>query len=251
MELVLTILLQYIREMPEDDTGVQIAKILMMHLKDVRHMSLESVASLCTCSASTFTRFLKNLGISNFRELRRMVSAPKTTYNTIGFSQADYTSHILENIRMVSQSATPNLIRKISLMIRDAGCICFVAFPTNYFPIYDFQCKMMMEGKYIEYISHNEQVKRLRELTRDDLVIFVSFQGNLFSKTSHYENPLADLSWIKADKILITQMKDVDQTSVNTIIHCGRYSFYGEGIYALMYVLNLLYVDYRNLMNLS
>lgn len=242
MELVLTILFQYIRENPASDTGVCIAKILIQNLEKVSRLSLEGAADLCMCSPSTFTRFLKSVGIENFKELRKMISFPKTTYMTNGFDANEYSRHIIYNIQEVNQTVTPDMIRNLVYDIYSAKRVVIVGFPTNYPPLLDFQCKMMMNGKFIEVLPNSQLDQELSSLTRNDLVIVISFQGNFFIKGDH--NDQLNASYVK--KVLITQSIEKKYDDFHTVIKCGTFSFYGESLYSLMYLLNLVNIEYKN-----
>ena len=245
MELVLTILFQYIRESPSSDTGVCIAKILIQNLDKIHTLSLEGMADLCLCSPSTFTRFLKTLGIENFKELRKMISFPKNVYMTNGFDANEYSRHITYNIQEINQTLTQSQIRNFALDIYNARRVIILTFPTNYFPLLDFQCKMMMNGKFIEVLSYLQKEQELSSLDCQDLVIVISFQGNFF-----IENHIRDkLNTSHVKKILITQSLEKQYNDFCTVIKCGSFSYYGESLYSLMYLLNLLNIEYKNLIS--
>lgn len=245
MELVLTILFQYIRENPSSDTGVCIAKILIQNLEKILTLSLEGTAELCMCSPSTFTRFLKTLGIENFKELRKMISFPKNVYMTNDFDANEYSRHIIYNIQEVNQTLDKAQIRDFAYHIFNARRVIILAFPTNYFPLLDFQCKMMMNGKFIEVLPYSQKDQELSSLNRDDLVIVISFQGNFF-----IENHINDkLNAAHVKKILITQSIEKQYNDFHTVIKCGTFGYYGESLYSLMYLLNLLNIEYKDLIS--
>lgn len=245
MELVLTILFQYIRENSSSDTGVCIAKILIQNLDKISVLSLEGIADLCMCSPSTFTRFLKTIGIENFKELKKMVSFPKTAYLTNGFDADEYSRHIIYNIQEVNQSTNKNEIRDLSIDIYNARRVIVLTFPTNYFPLLDFQCKMMMNRKFIEVLPYSQIDDELSSLHYQDMVIVISFQGNFFIE--NHVNEKLNQSHVK--KVLITQSLNDKDIDFHKIIKCGTFSYYGEALYSLMYLFNLLNIDYQNLIS--
>lgn len=243
MELVLTILFQYIRENSPNETSVCIAKKLIQNLDKISSLSLEGTADMCMCSPSTLTRFLKTIGIENFKELRKMIGFPNSVYVSNGFNADEYSRHIIYNIQEVNQSTNIQQIRELSIQMYNARRIILLTFPTNYFPLLDFQCKMMMNRKFIEVLPYSQMDDELTSLNQEDLVIVISFQGNFFIETHVKER----LNERHVKKVLITQSINEQCADFHKVIKCGTFSFYGEALYSLMYLLNIINHDYKNL----
>lgn len=239
MELVIIILLEYIKENPNTETGVAIAKILVQHLEKIRKMSLETAAEFCLCSPSTFTRFLKSIGINNFKELRKMLNSPKLVFHTDNFNKEEYVARIHQNIQEVAD-ISDQVIKDIVLNIYNAKRIIFIAFPTNYSHLVDFQCKMMMNRKYIEIYSKLQMDENIDTIDKSDLVFVISYQGNFFIGNKTNEK----LNLKKVKKILITQTSKKNYPDFYKVVKCGSYNYYGEGSHALILLLDRIYQEY-------
>ncbi|MDB6353325.1 hypothetical protein PH235_07105 [Trichococcus sp. K1Tr] len=239
MELVIIILLEYIKENPNTETGVSIAKILVQHLEKISKMSLEAAAEFCLCSPSTFTRFLKSIGINNFKELRKMLNSPKLVFHTDNFNKEEYIARIHQNIQEVAD-ISDQVIKDIVLNIYNAKRVIFIAFPTNYSHLVDFQCKMMMDRKYIEIFSKLQMDENIDSIDKSDLVFVISYQGNFFIGNKTNEK----LNCKKVKKILITQTSIKKYADFYKVIKCGSYNYYGEGSHALILLLDRIYQEY-------
>lgn len=239
MELVIVILLEYIKENPNTESGVAIAKILVQNLGKIGKMSLEMAAEFCLCSPSTFTRFLKSIGIANFKELRRMVNSPQLVFHTNHFEKDEYVQRVEKNIQEVA-SIPDTVIKDLVLKIYNSKRVIFIAFPTNYAHLFDFQCKMMMNRKYIEIFSKQQMDSDLETIKDEDLVFILSYQGNFFIENQ----TIAKLKDKKCKKILLTQTTEQHYTDFHQVIKCGSYNYYGEGAHALLLLLDRIYQEY-------
>ena len=101
---------------------------------------------------------------------------------------------------------------------------------------------MMMKGKYVEVFPTSSVEKEAKTLTNNDLAIFISFKGNYFT----IEENLKMVSEMKGKTILITENTENEFTKYfDLILLCGENSFYGEGMYSLLYILNTLCANYK------
>jgi DNA-binding MurR/RpiR family transcriptional regulator len=239
MELVIIILLEYIKENPNSEAGVAVAKILVQNLEKITKMSLESAADFCLCSPSTFSRFLKSLGIANFKELKKMVSSPRLVFHTDHYDKDGYAERVQKNINEIKAIAD-TVIKDIVLDLYNAKRVIFLAFPTNYAHLVDFQCKMMMNRKYIEVFSKQQMDDEHYQIDEGDLVFVISYQGNFFVENSTNKK----VNTKNAKKILITQTPNISYSDFYKVIKCGSYNYYGEGSYALLFLLDRIYQEY-------
>ena len=109
MEVIMITLLQYIRENSTQQTNVQIATTLLHHIHNLNEPSLDELANLCHCSPSTFSRFLKTVGLINYRHFCLLLSQPKLVYHHDNFEINHYKSTILNNLQSFSPSKEETL----------------------------------------------------------------------------------------------------------------------------------------------
>lgn len=225
MEVVLMTLLQFISQNGDDKTNVQIAKILCQEIPHLKEPSLMQLADLCHCSPSTFSRFLKTVGLENYRLFSRLLKQPKNVYHHEGFSMETYQALCLDNLKQMALDEAK--MKALVKQLDHASRVVFVCFPTHEAFILDFQVKMLMEDKYIEVPSLKEIENTLQSLTENDLVIYLSFFG---------ESPL---STGRVPQIVLSQNEAVAD------FVCGFSNQFGEGKYALAYFLDCLHQLYH------
>lgn len=246
MEVVIITLLEFIKQSPSSETGVSTAKILLQNLDKIKHMTLESAADFCLCSPSTFSRFLKTIGFSNFKELRKLLNTPRLVYHTNNFNLEDYYKNL--NYNMDEVYKIPNqTIKDIVGDIHSAKRVIFYTFPTNYTYVLDFQCKMLMNQKFIETFSLAEIDDDLTGITENDLIFIISFQGNFLTNKKKI-----DILNKKGSKlILITQTIIEESDSFHRVLKCGTFGFYGESAYPLIFLLDRIYQEYSYCKNMG
>ena len=144
---------------------------------------------------------------------------------------------------MVTRNNLSNdIIEKSIKLIKDAKRVIIFGFENNLAITLEFQCRMMMKGKYVEVFPTSSVEKEAKTLTNNDLAIFISFKGNYFT----IEENLKMVSEMKGKTILITENVDNEFTKhFDLILLCGENSFYGEGMYSLLYILNTLCANYK------
>ena len=245
MEIVYTKLFQFIRENTANNTNVILAKILIINLNRIKNMSVEATAYLCNCSPSTLNRFCNTIGLKNFRYLKKLLNLPKSICLLQDFNQDLFLEHINANLAETNAFLNSMNLDDLIYKIHSAKRIIFIGYQDNQSYTLEFQCKMIELNKYVETIGFLDISNKIDEFTKNDLVIFISFQGNLF--VGHNGEILDAVKRCQAPTLLISQINNKELINEFTyFIKCGSYSYYGEGKYALMYILNILYFKYSN-----
>ena len=242
MECILMVLFQYIREHSDNDTNIIIAKKLINNIDKVKDMNLEKFSELCACSPSTATRFFREIGLKNFTNVKAILEMPNEVYKYEAFSQEGYYEKIINGLMVTKNNLSNDIIEKSIKLIKDAKRVIIFGFENNLAITLEFQCRMMMKGKYVEVFPTSSVEKEAKTLTNNDLAIFISFKGNYFT----IEENLKMVSEMKSKTILITENVDNEFTKhFDLILLCGENSFYGEGMYSLLYILNTLCANYK------
>lgn len=241
MEYILMILFQYVREHSDNDTNIIIAKKLINNIDKIKNMNLEKFSELCSCSPSTATRFFREIGLKNFTYVKEILEMPSEVYRYDSFSQKGYYEKIITGLEVTMKNLSNDIIEKSIKLIRDAERVIIFGFENNLAITLEFQCRMMMKGKYIEVLPTSSVEKEAINLSSDDLAIFISFKGNYFT----LEENQRMVAGMKGKSIIITENLKHDITKYfNLALLCGEDSFYGEGMYSLMYILNSICANY-------
>jgi len=167
-----------------------------------------------------------------------LLSQPQLVYHHQGFNCQDYQALCIDNLSHAALDE--KTLKQLALSVFQAERVVFVTFPTHYVLTLDFQCKMLLENKYIEILSLNNGFQILDSLGPRDLILYLTFSG----KEASYFKPNQ-----KVPTILITQ-NPCAKIGTQQII-CGTSNQYGEGKYALLYFLDCLYQTYHRLKDVS
>ncbi|MGN1406699.1 MAG: MurR/RpiR family transcriptional regulator [Erysipelotrichaceae bacterium] len=195
MELVIYSLLNYINFSIKHDTDYDIARCLLLNIKEIHDMSLEQCASLCNVSVSTLNRFFKKLNFYNFSTFREFINI-KTNKITENTFDCDLNSFIAE-LKAID-NIDPKYFDKVARMIKQAKRIYVLGFGDFQFQASYFQAVMLNYGKLIEIVSQFPENTKLH-ITDEDMVIVTSIGGNYLSMN---EKMLKKLS---CRKVLITK----------------------------------------------
>ena len=242
MEYILMVLFQYIREHSDNDTNIIIAKKLINNIDKVKDMNLERFSELCACSPSTATRFFREIGLKNFTNVKAILEMPSEVYKYEDFSQEGYYEKIINGLMVTRNNLSNDIIERSIKLIKDAKRVIIFGFENTLAITLEFQCRMMMKGKYVEVLPISSVDEEVLKLTNKDLAIFISFKGNYFT----IEDNQNMVSEMKGKTILITENEKNEFTKYfDLILLCGDNSLYGEGMYSLLYILNTLCANYK------
>lgn len=241
MEYILMVLFQYIREHSEQDTNILIAKVLINNINKIKNMNLEEFSLLCSCSQSTAARFFREIGLKNFTHVKEVLNMAGEIYRYDGFNQQKYFENIEKGILKTNEELTKENLEEVIKLIRESKKVVIAGFENHLAITLEFQCRMMIKGKYIEVYPMSFNNSELKKLKDEDLAIIISFHGNYFSIGENRKI----INERKGKSILITQnISDELRDKFSKIILCGDNSYYGEEMYSLMYILNSISANY-------
>ena len=66
--------------LPEHSAEKRIAQIMLCHISQLPHLTLEEAAALCHVSESTFARFCKHMGYDSFSAFKSKIAAVLENY---------------------------------------------------------------------------------------------------------------------------------------------------------------------------
>lgn len=147
MQLVIYSLLNYLNFSIKHDTDYEIARCLLLNIKNIKDLSLEQCAALCSVSVSTLNRFFKKLNFYNFSTFREMINL-KTNEITENTFDSDLDNFIKE-IKAI-ESIDKRYFEKVARMIHKADRIYILGFGDFQFQASYFQAVMLNYGKLIE-----------------------------------------------------------------------------------------------------
>lgn len=251
MQTLIYTLLNYINCSIKKDTNYDIAKILLLYLKEVPHCSLEELAALCHVSDSTLHRFFKLIGYKNYKHFKQQASMKelKSYPQIYNFNEKQsYLQHMNENMCLIEAVPLYQLDQAAAKIIQ-ADNIYLLGYGEFQYPALYFQKQLYSHGKLSEIVAKvNFFDDYIQSISPADLVIVTSINGqylHLNSDQAYYPS----IQELPCTKILITQSHDAALSALfDVVLFCGKYSHDGLSKYAIMRIYERLIDRFHNTM---
>jgi len=195
-----------------NDTDMVIYKYIVQHRAQARHISIHELAKNCAVSSTTIVRFAQKLGFDGFGDLKAVLKLEEG-------DKSVYKDDVLQDLQeFYSQTASKVFKRNFdsaSRLIHEANRV-FI-FASGYVQsnvAQELKRLFFYDNVLIYEISGREEFASIsRNLTADDLFIFVSLSG---------ETPLVvdfarNLQLLDVPFISITKLHDNTLASLSTV----------------------------------
>ncbi len=220
---LLTSLLSHLNRNDENDTDFAIARYFLMHLRQLKDISIYKIAEDCYVSRSSVQRFIKNIGYDSYTQMKSSID--EIIQHEDGFKtytdHTDYSNYISASINSmvedIKRSCQSSSFKKLLHIFEEANQIVILTAEDSSHACKLFQQQILTTGRLIRIItSANENTDLLETLTEKDLLLVCSVTGNYALAISQ------QIKGIKAKKTLIT------------LNHTTAF----EGIYSFIYYLS-------------
>lgn len=220
---LLTSLLSHLNRNDENDTDFVIARYFLMHLRQLKDISIYRIAEDCYVSRSSVQRFIKNIGYDSYTQMKSSID--EIIQHEDGFKtytdHTDYSNYISASINSmvedIKRSCQSSSFKKLLRIFEEANQIVILTAEDSSHACKLFQQQILTTGRLIRIItSANENTDLLETLTEKDLLLVCSVTGNYALAISQ------QLKDIKAKKALIT------------LNHTTAF----EGVYSFIYYLS-------------
>ena len=169
----------------EDDTDFVIARYLLIHLREIKKISIYTVAEECFTSRSSVQRFIKTLGFDSFTELKEYAdSAISHQTRFISYTDRVNFGEYLKNgieamIPDIEKACSAPSFRKLVTRLHEAENIIVLTAEDSSAALPTFQQEFLSVGKLIRiFTSANCDLDLLRRMTKSDLLLVCSVTGN-------------------------------------------------------------------------
>ena len=237
MQTLIYTLLNYINCSIKKDTNYDIARTLLIHLKEMPNYSLEELAELCHVSDSTLHRFFKTIGFKNYKHFKQQVSRKELknypqiyNYN----EKQSYLQHMNENMQLIEAVPIYQLDQAVVKIIQ-ADNIYLLGYGEFQYPALYFQKQLYSHGKLSEIVTKvNFFDDYVQSIQSSDLIIVTSINGQyLHLNNDQFYYPM--IQQLPCTKILITQVHDTSLSALfDIVLFCGKYNHDGLSKYAIM-----------------
>lgn len=203
----------------KQDTSVIIANYLLQNLDKRESFSIKTIANDCNVSPASITRFAKELSYNGFVDLKTGLletpleriemaidieakfAASQPSFNAYTHDLIDRVSASLQSFGDSDELSYANL-KEISELIRSKKRVVFFATQAPSNLLLQLQHQLLTFEKFSQFFPlHKDQLEAAKNLTKDDLVIFISINGSYVMQKDITFNILNS----EATSILLTQ----------------------------------------------
>lgn len=252
---VVSQLLSYVNYGETQGVDGEIAKAILENYDLIPQLTIYELADLCFVSASSITRFIRNIGYDSYKlfknEVETTLKIDVDYSKKINLATSEdlqpifqrFTDHILENIRFTYQNINYEQLHRVCEMIYQANQIAFFGLEYANQVGFHFQNKMASLNKIIRIgVTDEKQLALAQELNVGSLVFVVSLEGSYFYR----HNEIFDLLVKKKCQIVAISMMTSGKfvNYCDEVILCGKTNSDTEGRVSLMYMIELIIMAY-------
>ena len=199
----------------QGSTNGEIASYIITHLDEVKYMGIAQLAQSCHVANSSISRFVKDIGLKNYNELRELMLSASLHFECED-SLGSYTTHLQHAINDVYQTINHHEIDKLCQKIKTYKKIAAFGLLKAETAAMNFVDEMMMLGKPIyTNVSYFEQIDYILHASEEDLIIIFSYTGAYFD----YPGLRSDLKKLKKPHIVfISSTCDQYPDFINQVI---------------------------------
>ncbi|WP_195618977.1 MurR/RpiR family transcriptional regulator [Clostridium paraputrificum] len=228
-----------------DGTDINIARCLLKNIENIKkNISLQEISEICYTSPASISRFSHRLGYSNFNEFKLDCLGLKEELDEMiidnkAFQNMDlplYAKKIINCFQQVCDETLDLDLDQLCNMIHEAKRVIVFAthIPGDLANI--LQRALLVTGKYVEFYPRKEhQIEIVKQVSEDDLCIFISLGGMLLMEKSITIPAIIS----SARNVLITQNSQIkfSHQFTKTIV-LGNYDEESLGKYKLLFFID-------------
>lgn len=248
-------LINFINTSSKKGVDYEIAKIILNNINIISDISIVELSELCFVSTATLSRFFKHMGYENFQDFKKIASMKfkieddysdelkHTAINNPNEALEYYTKSIKDNITYTFQSLDLRILDSIINLIHDSKSVGVFGTQIFYSSALLLQHKLILNGKFVQaYSSSLEQLQCAKEMNDKSVAIIISVEGSYMYRSMDI---IDELKKNNVKTILITQNVNSKFASIaDEVLICGNANNNNEGIFAVMYLIELLIMRY-------
>lgn len=248
-------LINFINTSSKKGVDYEIAKIILNNINIISDISIMELSELCFVSPATLSRFFKHMGYENFQDFKKTAAIKfkieddysdelkQTAINNPNKALDYYTESIKDNITYTLQNLDLRLLDSIINLINDSKSVGVFGSQIFYSSALLLQHKLILNGKFVQaYSSSLEQLQCAKEMNDKSVAIIISVEGSYMYRSMDI---IDELKKNNVKIVLITQNVNSKFASiVDEVLICGNTNNNNEGIFAVMYLIELLIMRY-------
>lgn len=173
------VILGYLQASQKDSTNAILASYLLEHMNETGNLSIKRIAEDCHVGIATVSRFVRDLGISDFSEFKDLLTEEYNTFSRCDSYQELYDSYTIST-QACLKSIDQNKINSLCESMHASKTVYVFGLLKAKSAAIQLQADLCSLGKpVLTFASPNEQMKCIEQASINDCLV-------LFSDTSRY-----------------------------------------------------------------
>lgn len=174
----------------DGSTNCQIASYILNNINEVKQYTISELSKKCHVSNSSISRFCKEIGLSDFVELKELINTTSFNFElysndaNIKVRSENFITRVKESLELVSKSLNYEAINKLAKDIYKYEKIAVFGLLKAETVAMNLQSDLLMLGKVsVTKVSFKQQLEYLKAATDKELIIIFSYTGIYFEHT--------------------------------------------------------------------
>ncbi len=166
-----------------DSTNAHIARYLLAHQDSLPDLSIKALASACQVGTGSVSRFCREVGFESFEELRHAYGSSERSFEALAPAPGAQTlaERIGASIEAAAASVDHAALGRLADDLLSHDRISAYGMLKAQAAAVDLQVDLLMQGIYVDTcVSHAEQLRRIAQAGRDELIVVFSYTGSYF-----------------------------------------------------------------------
>ena len=170
-----------------DSTNGHIASYILGHMGELQNDSIRDLAAKANVSASSISRFCRDIGLHDFNELKGLAASYQPPFGQTssasepGRIKDDYITAVTTSLEMVRESVDVDLIDQLCRDIRRYQRVAVFGVLKSEGVSMNLQADLALLGKHVNTkLPFSEQIDYLEGADEHDLIIIFSYRGVYF-----------------------------------------------------------------------
>lgn len=165
-----------------------IARHLVSNIGELRDVTVKGVARACNAGIGSVSRFCRDVGFSDFEELRTALGEASRSFERASYEE-DFPHRAEEHAELVAQSLLQTarsiderMMRALVADLHAYDAIFACGMLKAQAAAIDLQVDLLMQGKYVDTcVSYADQLEHIASARADELVVVFSYTGDYFT----------------------------------------------------------------------
>ena len=165
-----------------------IAEYVLLHRKEAARLGIKELAERCHVGTGSVSRFCKEIGLADFAELKQLLADTSFAFQTVERATgrdtwiADWNAHVARALSLATNSVNETKLAALCRDLHDYEKVSAYGMLKAQSAAINLQVDLLMQGKLIDTCTaYAEQMERIGEAARDELIIIFSYTGSYFS----------------------------------------------------------------------